>query len=158
MKSNHEINLNGRFRNEIKRITNITDITMDRQGRVWIGTYSQGVFIINPSDFKVRSFHENDLNEPINTIYEDSRSNIWFVMIKYSDSSNARITGTYIPVQASAWRCVKKSWRVTEERSGLNRKVKERDARFSLQYRLKRLNPITQLICDTHIKRQRNAT
>ena len=78
LKSNHEINLNGRFRNEIKRITNITDITMDRQGRVWIGTYSQGVFIINPSDFKVRSFHENDLNEPINTIYEDSRSNIWF--------------------------------------------------------------------------------
>jgi ligand-binding sensor domain-containing protein/signal transduction histidine kinase len=77
-KSNHVLNLNHRLRNYENQITDVTDILMDHEGQLWIGTYSHGVFIVTPSDFNVLPFQDSVLTIPVNSIFEDSRKNIWF--------------------------------------------------------------------------------
>ena len=54
----------------------IFSINEDKIGRIWVGTYSKGVYVFDPKDSKL-IYHFND-GENIGSIINDKEGNIWF--------------------------------------------------------------------------------
>lgn len=84
-----------------KSALNITAIAADGVGNIWIGTWEDGVFVINPNKNKLIKHIKN--NSIIHSIIKDNHSNIWFThfktISKYDPSEDQIInynTGNFI--------------------------------------------------------------
>ena len=84
-----------------KSALNITAIASDGVGNIWIGTWEDGVFVINPTKNKLVKHIKN--NSIIHSIIRDNHSNIWFThfktISKYDPSEDQIInynTGNFI--------------------------------------------------------------
>ena len=54
----------------------IFSISQDNLGRIWAGTFSNGVFVIDPVEKKLIDHFR--VNESVQTIINDSKGNMWF--------------------------------------------------------------------------------
>ena len=59
-----------------KNTFRIFAISEDKLGRIWVGTFSNGVFVINPREQKI--IHHFNKQESVRSIFNDSSGNIWF--------------------------------------------------------------------------------
>lgn len=56
----------------------IQDITVNSQGKFWIGSSNRGMFLFNPETFRVESVLPAFRENTITNILEDSLQNLWF--------------------------------------------------------------------------------
>jgi signal transduction histidine kinase/ligand-binding sensor domain-containing protein/DNA-binding response OmpR family regulator len=71
---------------------NITAISADNNGNIWIGTWEDGVFVINPNHNKL--IKHIKISSIINSIIKDDYSNIWISYYKTLSKFNS--TGTNV--------------------------------------------------------------
>lgn len=58
---------------------NISCINQDREGKLWIGTYDEGVFVkTGENQYKNFTSEEGLINDGVRTIFVDSKNQIWF--------------------------------------------------------------------------------
>ena len=54
----------------------IFSINEDKKGRIWVGTYSKGVYVFNKKNNKLIYHFKNGQN--VTSIIKDKKGNIWF--------------------------------------------------------------------------------